>query len=66
MDTVEWSGGTPAVLLLHGLAGSPVEMHYLARCMKRAGFSVHVPVVPGYAFGTRANPFDTAWSDLPP
>jgi carboxylesterase len=59
MDNVERSGGTPAVLLLHGLAGSPVEMHYLARCLRRVGFTVQVPVVPGYAFGTRANPFDT-------
>jgi carboxylesterase len=59
MDSVECSAGAPTVLLLHGLAGSPVEMHYLARCMRRAGFGVHVPAVPGYAFGTRADPFDT-------
>src|SRR6267154_3337144 len=59
MHSLEQSGASPAVLLLHGLAGSPVEMHYLARCMRRAGFSVHVPAVPGYAFGTRPDPFDT-------
>jgi carboxylesterase len=49
----------PAALLLHGLAGSPAEMRSLARCLQQAGFSVHVPAIPGCGFGTRANPFDT-------
>ena len=40
---VEHSAGTPAVMLLHGLAGSPAEMHYLARSLRQAGFEVHVP-----------------------
>jgi carboxylesterase len=53
------SAKAPAVLLLHGLAGSPAEMHYLARRLRQAGFEVHVPAVPGYGFGTRADPFDT-------
>ncbi|TMH77274.1 MAG: alpha/beta fold hydrolase [Betaproteobacteria bacterium] len=58
----EASEGGPGALLLHGLAGSPVEMHHLSRCLRQAGFTVHVPVIPGYAFGTRADPFDTgAW-----
>jgi carboxylesterase len=46
-------------LLLHGLAGSPVEMHHLSRSLRQAGFTVHVPAIPGYAFGTRPDPFDT-------
>jgi carboxylesterase len=46
-------------LLLHGLAGSPVEMHHLSRSLRHAGFTVHVPAIPGYAFGTRPDPFDT-------
>jgi esterase/lipase len=56
---VEQSAGTPAAMLLHGLAGSPAEMHYLARSLRQAGFEVHVPAIPGYGFGTRTNPFDT-------
>jgi carboxylesterase len=46
-------------MLLHGLSGSPAEMHYLARRLDQAGFEVHVPAIPGYGFGTRADPFDT-------
>jgi carboxylesterase len=59
VDRIERLGESPAALLLHGLAGSPVEMRYLARCLRLAGFTVHVPAIPGYAFGTRADPFDT-------
>lgn len=49
----------PAALLLHGLSGSPVEMHHLARCLRQSGFAVHIPAIPGYGFGTRTDPFDT-------
>ena len=56
---VERSAGPPAALLLHGLAGSPAEMRYLARCLRQGGFEVHIPAIPGYGFGTRADPFDT-------
>jgi carboxylesterase len=34
-------------------------MRSLARCLQQAGFSVHVPAIPGCGFGTRADPFDT-------
>ena len=49
----------PAALLLHGLSGSPVEMHHLARSLRQSGFEVHIPAIPGYGFGTRSDPFDT-------
>lgn len=49
----------PAALLLHGLSGSPVEMHHLARCLRQSGFAVHIPAISGYGFGTRTDPFDT-------
>jgi carboxylesterase len=51
--------GSPAALLLHGLAGSPAEMHYLGRRLSQAGFVVSAPAVPGCAFGTRSDPFDS-------
>jgi carboxylesterase len=59
MKLVERPSAPPAALLLHGLAGSPVELPLLARSLPHAGFSVYIPAVPGYAFGSRADPFDT-------
>ena len=50
---------SPAALLLHGLSGSPAEMRHLSKRLRQAGFTVHVPAIPGYAFGTRSDPFDT-------
>jgi len=48
-----------AVLLLHGLSGSPLEMQYLERRMREAGFLAHNPSIPGCGFGTREDRFDT-------
>jgi carboxylesterase len=59
VSELEQPAQSSAALLLHGLAGSPVEMHHLSRRLRHAGFTVHVPAIPGYAFGTRADPFDT-------
>ncbi len=36
------------VLLLHGLAGSPDEVRPLAEALQAAGWSVHVPLLPGH------------------
>jgi carboxylesterase len=48
-----------AVLLLHGLSGSPLEMQYLERRARLAGFRAHNPSIPGCGFGTREDRFDT-------
>lgn len=48
-----------AVLLLHGLSGSPLEMQYLERRVRQAGFRAHNPSIPGCGFGTREDGFDT-------
>ena len=48
-----------AVLLLHGLSGSPLEMQYLERRFRQAGFRAHNPSIPGCGFGTREDRFDT-------
>ena len=48
-----------AVLLLHGLSGSPLEMQYLERRMRQAGYRVHNPSIPGCGFGTREDKYDT-------
>jgi len=48
-----------ALLLLHGLSGSPLEMQYLARRARLAGFRTHSPSICGCDFGTREDPRDT-------
>jgi len=48
-----------AVLLLHGLSGSPLEMQYLERRASQAGFRTYNPSIPGCGVGTRKNRFDT-------
>lgn len=41
-----------AVLLLHGLAGSSLEVARLAQFLHQSGLSVLTPDIPGFAFGT--------------
>jgi carboxylesterase len=51
-----------AVLLLHGLTGSPVEMHPLARLLNRQGFTVHAPLLAGHGGGSRRI-LETSWRE---
>ncbi len=39
-----------AVLLLHGLWSSPTELQPIARALHQAGFTVEMPIIPGYSF----------------
>ena len=55
--------GEDAVLLLHGLAASPLELRYVARALHRDGFSVHVPHLHGYGYGRTATD-SREWHDL--
>lgn len=48
-----------AVLLLHGLAGSSLEMSRLAQVLQQSGFTVVNPNIPGFAYGTP----ESKWSD---
>ena len=48
-----------AALLIHGLSGNPLEMQYLAKGLRRAGFATSVPHFKGYGFGGRSDPFAT-------
>lgn len=41
-------GGPEAVLILHGLAGSPAEIRPLAEALGRAGFTIAAPLLPGH------------------
>ncbi|UKL13119.1 alpha/beta hydrolase [Dissulfurimicrobium hydrothermale] len=45
---IDMKGGDDAVLLIHGLTGSPFEMKYLARRLNRAGFTVKGPCLAGH------------------
>lgn len=45
---IELAGGDDAVILIHGLTGSPFEMKYLARRLNRAGFTVKGPCLAGH------------------
>ncbi len=49
--------GEDAVLLLHGLASSPLEMRFLANSLRQRGFSVEVPHIRGFGFGADATDF---------
>ena len=51
-SSLSYPGGTHAILLLHGLSSTPLEMRFLARALRRTGFSVSVPVIEGYSAGT--------------
>jgi carboxylesterase len=59
---IDMSGGDHAVLLIHGLTGSPFEMTYLARQLNRAGFTVKGPCLAGHG-STLADLKKTRWQD---
>jgi carboxylesterase len=51
MKHIELVKGKDAVLLIHGLSGSPLEMQYVARSLYKAGFSVRVPRFSKHGLG---------------
>jgi carboxylesterase len=51
-----------AVLLLHGLTGTPVDMHYMKEALVADGYTVSAPLLPGR--GTRpSDMFGLCWED---
>ncbi|HEX3430922.1 MAG TPA: alpha/beta fold hydrolase, partial [Rhizomicrobium sp.] len=46
------AAGDHAVLLIHGLSSSPLEMRYLARALERNGFVTCAPTFDGYSAGS--------------
>ena len=64
MDTTILKGGDHAVLLLHGLQGSPTEMLPLAKRLNQAGYTVYVPHFAGYGYHNGDTPRSvTPWQD---
>jgi carboxylesterase len=51
-----------AVLLLHGLSSSPLELRFLARFLADEGFATHTPELRGYSAGTGNLPMEQ-WID---
>jgi alpha-beta hydrolase superfamily lysophospholipase len=60
---VELVGGDHAVLLLHGLSGSPFEMAPFGRYLHARNFSVSIPYIPGYGAQRRTDDTPTKWED---
>ena len=51
-----------AVLLLHGLAGSNLEVARLGQILQQSGLAVLMPNIPGFAFGTAESNWQS-WVD---
>jgi carboxylesterase len=56
------AGGRVGVLLIHGLAGTPTEMRYVANGMARAGCTVLCPQLAGHC-GSAEDIKATTWQD---
>jgi len=52
MKSIELPGGSHAVLALHGLSGNPLEMQYVGKKLQKAGYSVVIPLIPGYGYAS--------------
>src|SRR5476649_1701120 len=52
MKTIELPGGPHAVLALHGLLGNPLEMQFVGKKLQRAGYTVVIPLIPGYGYSS--------------
>lgn len=61
-DSINLTGGEDAVLLIHGLTGSPFEMKYPAKRLHKKGFSVRVPCLAGHGTDL-ADLRKTGWRD---
>lgn len=62
VDILLPGGRETAVLLLHGLTGTPLEMQVLGEALAQEGYTVHVPLLPGR--GTCPSDMDgLCWED---
>jgi carboxylesterase len=57
-NTSTLRGNDHAVLLLHGLSSSPIELRFLARFLAAEGFATHTPELPGYSAGSAHQPME--------
>ena len=59
---LQFHAGPHAVLMLHGLGAAPLELARLAQEAHQEGFSVRVPNIDGYCYGSPNRPW-THWRD---
>jgi carboxylesterase len=59
MKAINFPGGSHAVLALHGLLGNPLEMQFVGKKLQRAGYSVVIPLIPGYGYASGQGDFRT-------
>lgn len=55
-------GDDHAVLMLHGLSSSPLELRFLARYLNAQGFTACAPLLSGYSAGSKEATMET-WID---
>ena len=64
MRSIELRGGPHAVLALHGLLGNPLEMQFVGKKLQRAGYTVTIPLIPGYGYSSgQSHSFRTTHSE---
>ncbi len=56
-------GGPKGVLLVHGITGTPSEMHYLGRALNKAGYTVLCNALPGHC-GTLGELKQVTWEQI--
>lgn len=61
-DGFHFPGGSTAVLLIHGLTGTPTEVKAVGKMLARAGYSVFGVRLAGHC-GTEADLLETSWQD---
>jgi carboxylesterase len=60
--TIKIKGGKVGILLVHGLAGTPAEVRYVAGGLARLGYTVHCPQLAGHG-GSEADLSASTWED---
>lgn len=64
MKSLELPGGSHAVLALHGLLGNPLEMQFVGKKLQKAGYTVVIPLIPGYGYSSgQSSSFRTTTSE---
>lgn len=57
-----YPGGPDAVLLIHGLTGTPTEMRYIGKALAQAGYTVYGMQLAGHC-GSEHDLLRTGWQD---
>lgn len=60
--TIKIKGGKVGILFVHGLAGTPAEVRYVATGLARQGYTVHCPQLAGHG-GSEADLTASTWED---